>query len=83
MKARIIALLVAFSLLGFSPAEAQAPTAPKKYLVLGADPQAKNRQPTAEEEVVIIDHDICDEGWGTGSGKKVAGCYPKHSAVIR
>lgn len=63
-------------------ASAQTPTT--KYLVLGADPQAKDRQPLASEEVVVIDHDLCDSGWGTGTaGKKVAGCYPKNSAVIR
>lgn len=55
----------------------------KKYLNLGADPQAKDRQPGINEEVVIIDTDICDSGWGNGSGTKIAGCYPKNSAVIR
>ncbi|MDP2789215.1 MAG: hypothetical protein Q8O46_04210 [bacterium] len=72
--------------LGSVPAEGQqrAVTPARKYLVLGADPQARNRQPiTGKEEVVIIDTDLCDPGWGTGSGKKVAGCYPVGSAVLR
>lgn len=79
---KILAVLAVVATLA-APAVSQAQAAPKKYLVLGADPQAKNRQPTADEEIVIIDHDLCDSGWGSGSGKKVAGCYPVNSAVIR
>ncbi len=60
----------------------QAPS--KKYLNLGADPQNADRQPIAgKEEVVVIDEDICDPAWGTGSKNKIDGCYPKNSAVIR
>lgn len=60
----------------------QAPA--KRYLNLGADPQNADRQPIAgKEEVVVIDDDICDPAWGSGSGKKITGCYPKNSAVIR
>lgn len=80
MKAMFAVLLVAMAVGFTAPAEAQQQV---KYLVLGADPQASDRQPTSQEEVVVIDHDLCDPAWGTGSGKKVAGCYPVHSAVIR
>ncbi|OGI57526.1 hypothetical protein A3B85_01865 [Candidatus Nomurabacteria bacterium RIFCSPHIGHO2_02_FULL_37_13] len=79
----VLLLVFAFGLT--AKAQTLATTKPTvvKYLILGADPQAKDRQPTSDEEVVIIDQDICDPGWGTGSDKKVNGCYPKNSAVIR
>jgi hypothetical protein len=55
----------------------------KKYLKIGADPEDPTRQPNEDEEVVIADKEVCDSGWGTGSGKKVAGCYVDHTAYIR
>ena len=56
---------------------------PMKYLIPGGDPQDKNRQPMAGEEVVLSNSDLCDPGWGTGSGRRVAGCYPHGTAAIR
>ena len=75
---RNFSLFVIFFLLAVSASATE-----KRYLVLGADPQAENRQPTANEEVVIANVEVCDSGWGTGSGKKVSGCYPPHTAYIR
>jgi hypothetical protein len=56
----------------------------KQYLVPGGDPENANRQPEAGEEVVVSSHELCDKGWGTGTpGKRVEGCYPRGTAVIR
>jgi hypothetical protein len=54
----------------------------KVYLRMGADPTDKNRQPTADEKLVVLEEDICDSGWSSGSGKRVAGCYPSGSVAI-
>jgi hypothetical protein len=55
----------------------------KHYLTLGGDPEAKNRQPEPDEEVFVSDVDLCDSGWGTGSGARVEGCYRVGVAGIR
>ncbi len=78
---KAIAIVLVALFLGISQLSAQVPT--KKYLVLGADPKEKNRQPIAgKEHVVILNDEICDSGWGSGSGKRIVGCYPPHSAAI-
>ncbi len=76
-----VALMTGFSALFPKEARSQTPTA-TKYLQMGVDPVNPNRQPTADEFLVLIDQDICDSGWGSGSGKRVAGCYQKGSVAI-
>ncbi|MDP9249164.1 MAG: hypothetical protein M3M85_01485 [bacterium] len=80
MKRTIFSLLSLFVIVMLTvPVSAQ-----KKYLVLGGDPQELGLQPIpGVEEVFVSNEDLCDSGWGTGSGKKVSGCYRKGIAAIR
>lgn len=78
------ALAILASAAPLSAQDSTAATAPKRhYLNLGADPQNPGRQPIAgKEHLVAVDQDLCDKGWGTKSGKKAAGCYPRGTLAI-
>ncbi len=77
MNKTLIALALALGV-----ATSAAAQTPKHYLTLGADPEDKTRQPTANEVVIVSDTDVCDSGWGSGSGKKSPGCYHAGTAYI-
>ncbi len=80
MQRIVIAGLLASTLLSgtFSTAEAQQ----KHYLNLGADPENPGLQPKAGQHLVAVDKDVCSSGWGTGSGRRVKGCYPRGTVLI-
>ena len=74
---------VSFAAQQTPPASATSKPAEKRYLNIGADPQEPGLQPGPDEEVVVLDEDVCDDAWGTGSSKKLAGCYHKGTGAIR
>ena len=57
-------------------------TSTSHYLNLGADPQDPGRQLLPGEVAILTDSDTCDSGWGSGSGRRITGCYQKNTLVF-
>ena len=82
MKRFLVVMLILMAIPAMATAQTKPTSPEKKYLNLGADPQDPDRKLQPGEQIVISYSEVCDPGWGTGSGKKVTGCYAPNTAYF-